>query len=145
MLALALWGFIAQQKPDWILDLHEGHDFNRSHNPPKGKKKSVGSSIIYDNTPELDCLARRMIAAADETVTDPEKKFMLIPRCPVNTGLARACINRFGANGLILETTFKNQPLSLRTLQHRSMVSVFLQHVGLINEDCRDVVGPIRN
>lgn len=139
-LARALWQFAMKTKPDWVLDLHEGYDFFRSHQPPKGKDKSVGSSIIYRGGKKMDDLVAKAIAAADTTVTDPARKFSLIRRGPVSTGLARACINVMGAEGVILETTYKEQPMSLRTRQHRLMVNVFLNHIGLIDRDCSDLL-----
>ncbi|MEM7011614.1 MAG: succinylglutamate desuccinylase/aspartoacylase family protein [Verrucomicrobiota bacterium] len=139
-LAAALWQFATKAKPDWVIDLHEGYEFNISHEPPEGKKKSVGSSVIYRQSEELDALARKIQAAANETVTDPKKRFSLLGRGPVSTGLARACINVIGAEAMILETTFKDQPISLRTRQHRAMANVILQHIGVLDRDCRKLI-----
>lgn len=139
-LAAALWRFAFKARPDWVIDLHEGFEFHRSHHPPEGKKKSVGSSVIYRGGDRMDLLAERIVAAADATVTDPGKLFSLIRRGPVDTGLARACINVMGAEGVILETTFKDQPVSLRTRQHRAMANVLLNHIGLIDSDCRNIL-----
>ena len=139
-LAMALWKFAGKIQPDWVIDLHEGYDFNISHQPPKEKKKSVGSSVIYEGGEKMDALANEIIAAANATVTDPKKQFSRISRGPVDTGLAQACIQVLGAEALILETTYKNQPPSLRTRQHRAMVNVLLNHIGLIDRDCRDIL-----
>ncbi|MEM1296596.1 MAG: BPL-N domain-containing protein, partial [Verrucomicrobiota bacterium] len=127
-------------RPDWTIDIHEGFDFHRSHNPSEGKKKSVGSSVIYQGSESMDALMKRVVAAADTTVTDPEKRFSLIRNGPVSTGFARACIRVMGAEGVILETTYKNQPMSLRTRQHRAMVNELLNHIGLIDTDCRNLL-----
>lgn len=140
-IALALWDFAVEHDPDWVIDLHEGFEFNRTHNPADGKKKSVGSSVIYCGG-ELDPIAERIVSAANETVTDPDRRFSLLRRGPVDTSFARACINCLGAEAMILETTFKDQPLSLRTRQHRAMASVLLQHIGVIDHDCRDILAP---
>ncbi len=137
-LAAALWRFAFKVRPDWVIDLHEGYAFNRSHQPPAGEKKSVGSSVIYEGGEKMDPLAEQLVAAADALVSDPEKRFSLLRRGPVDTGLTRACINVMGAEALILETTYKDQPMSLRTRQHRAMANVLLNHIGLIDEDCRD-------
>lgn len=139
-LSAALWTFAFEVKPDWLIDLHEGYEFNRSHKPAPGKTKSVGSSVIYRGSPEMDSLMKRVVAAADELVADPENRFTQIRRGPVVTGLARACINMMGAEGMILETTYTNQPMALRTGQHRAMVSVLFQHIGITDRDCRDIV-----
>jgi hypothetical protein len=139
-LAAAIWELVAEVEPDWVIDLHEGYEFRRSHKPPAGKKKSVGSSVIYRGGDKMDPIVNKMIAAADTTVTDPGKKFSHIRGGPVSTGLARACINGLGAEGLIIETTFKQQPMSLRIRQHRLMVNVLLNHIGLIDRDCSAIV-----
>ena len=135
-LAADLWRFATKVKPDWVIDLHEGFEFNRSHTPPGGEKKSVGSSVIYLGSATTDPLVQKMVAAADATVTDPTKHFSMLRRGPVNTGLTRACINVMGAESLILETTYNEQPMSLRTRQHRAMANVLLNHIGLIASDC---------
>ncbi len=139
-LAMALWKLAAKVKPNWVIDLHEGYEFNRTHIPPEGKKKSVGSSVIYRGGDKMDPLAGRIVDAANATVTDKSKRFTLLRQGPVSTGLARACIEVMGAEGVIFETTFKDQPLSLRTRQQRAMVNVLLNHIGLIDRDCRDVL-----
>ena len=139
-LAMALWKFAGKMKPDWVIDLHEGFEFYRSHDPPEGKKKSVGSSVIYEGGKKMDPLAERLVEAANATVTDADKRFSLIRGGPVDTGLAQACIQVLGAESLILETTYKEQPPSLRTRQHRAMVNVLLNHIGLIDRDCRDIL-----
>ncbi len=137
-LAAALWRFAVEVRPKWVIDLHEGFEFNRSHTPPKGKTKSVGSSVIYRGGGTMDSLAERIAAAADATVNNPARHFSLLRSGPVRAGLAGACIEALGAEAVILETTFKDQPLSLRTRQHRAMVNVLLNHIGVINRDCRD-------
>jgi putative intracellular protease/amidase len=143
-IARAFWQFVEGQDPDWILDLHEGYEFHVSHQPPKGKEKSVGSSVIYRKGPCLDPIARRMQEAADGLVSDPARRFVLLDRGPKKTSLVSACTRHVGARGMILETTFSRQPLSLRTRQHRAMVNVLMRHLGMIDRDCVDVLTPPR-
>gem|GEM_PF-2075100 len=137
-LAAALWNFAFKARPDWVIDLHEGFDFNRSHKPADGGTRSVGSSVIYKGSPEMDELIPKVVAAANASVLMPERRFSIIRTGPVSTGLARACINVIGAEGLILETTYNGQPISLRTQQHRAMVNVLLNHIGTIDGDFRN-------
>ncbi len=144
-IARALWQFIRSEKPDWILDLHEGYAFRASHKPPKGKKKSTGSSLIYRRGMArggLDPIARRMQEAVNATVDDPDRRFVLLRGGPVSTGLVGASNRHLGIPGMILETTFKGQPVSLRTRQHRTMVNVFMREIGMIGRDCVDVMTP---
>lgn len=139
-IAKALWRFVQDQQPDWILDLHEGYQFNVSHQPPDGEDKSVGSSVIYKADPALDELARLVQEAALTTVTDPDRRFVLLDRGPKKTSLVAAGIRHLGVRGMILETTFSFQPVSLRTRQHRLMVNVVMRHLGMIDRDCVDVM-----
>jgi hypothetical protein len=141
-IARALWQFIRSEKPDWILDLHEGYAFRASHKPPKGKKKSTGTSLIYRRSAALDPIARRMQEAVNATVDDPDRRFVLLRGGPVSTGLVGASNRHLGIPGMILETTFKGQPVSLRTRQHRAMVNVFMREIGMIDRDCVDVMVP---
>lgn len=139
-LAGEVWTFVREIEPDWVFDLHEGFEFHRSHQPPEGKKRSVGSSVIYVGGDALDPLVDRMITAVDATIPDPERRFSRLRSGPVSTGITRACINVLGAQAMILETTYQYQPLSLRTRQHRTMVSQTLLALGVVEQDCRDLL-----
>ena len=122
----ALWELARELRPQWVFDLHEGFDFHIAN------KGSVGSSVIYLDSPETRKVATLLIDEVNPTITDPKRKFVHISGGPVNTGLARACIDRFGSKGFILETTFNRQPLSLRVRQHRLMVYKALSHLGMV-------------
>ena len=139
-LAEELWVFVREIEPDWVFDLHEGFEFHRSHQPPEGKKRSVGSSVIYVGGDALDPLVDRMITEVDATILDPERRFSHLRGGPVSSGIARACINVLGSQAMILETTYQHQPLSLRTRQHRIMVSQALLVLGVVDQDCRDLL-----
>ncbi len=139
-IARCIWQFVRELRPDWILDLHEGAEFHVSHEPPEGKDKSVGSSLIFRQHPMLTPIAQRMQSAANALVTDPDRRFVLLSRGPKETSLVSACVRHLGAQGMILETTFNHQPLSLRTRQLRAMVNVLMGHLGMIERDCVDVM-----
>lgn len=139
-LATELWRFVREQEPDWVIDLHEGYEFHVLHRPPKGKKRSVGSTIIYSSNEFLDPFVERALAAANTHVTDSKRTFVALRRGPVAGSLARAVYSVLGANSMILETTFRDQPFSLRARQHRAMVNSLFNDLGLIAEDCSDVL-----
>ncbi|MEO2019751.1 MAG: BPL-N domain-containing protein [Fuerstiella sp.] len=133
-LCQAVWQFVTEHEPDWSFDLHEGFDFHRLNS------ESVGSSVIA--FPEHVEFARALQQAVNADV-DPERHFDLLAKSgPVNGSLARACGEQLGAKSFILETTFKYQPVSKRTRQHRRMMSTALQRIGLIDEDCTDLLNP---
>jgi len=132
-LAVALWEFLGQRPPDWVVDLHEGVDFHVA-NP-----ESVGSSIIYFDSPEMRKLADKIHRDVNATIDDPQREIVKLSKGPVDGGLVRAVIERLGAKGFCFETTFTKQPLSTRTRQHRIMVHCLLCELGMA-EGCRDVM-----
>lgn len=130
--AEALWDFIKSERPDWLVDLHEGFDFTQLNG------KSVGSSIIRYSSPQTEAVVPLMLDALNRQIDDPEKDF--IKRGPpVNGSLARAAAERLGAQTMILETTSK-QPLSLRVRQHRLLVDCLLAHLGMSQDSANVLV-----
>ena len=128
--ATAIWDFVREQSPAWLLDMHEGYDY-RVTNPD-----SVGSSIIHMNDRVTTAYVERMIDAVNAGITDPDKVFVPLGQSgPIDTSLARASVAHLGTRGMILETTSTGQPLALRAGQHRTMASQFL-------EDQRMIAGP---
>lgn len=126
-LAAALWAFVRETRPDWLLDLHEGYGFGRT-------SASVGSSIISSDFAASKAAARRMLGAVNATIDDEIKEFLF--KCPPTTGsLARAAADVLQIPSLILETTYKEQPLSLRVRQHRIMVGRFLADLEMYSGD----------
>lgn len=126
-IAAGLWEFIKERQPDWVFDLHEGFDFHRV-NP-----KSVGSSVIA--FPEQAELATQLASAANRHIA-PERAFTVLAKSgPVDGSVARACSEQLGAKSFILETTFKDQPISQRTRQHRAMVATALKAIGVSDRD----------
>lgn len=135
-LARALWQLIEQERPDWILDLHEGYDFHRIN------KKSVGSSVIAPRDAHLREIAAGMIAAVDASIPKAEHRFKLLGP-PVMGSLARAAHDRLGIPAMILETTTRSQALSKRARQHRILVHRFLLGRGMLDADAdRDLLVP---
>ncbi|MCC5785513.1 MAG: succinylglutamate desuccinylase/aspartoacylase family protein [Phycisphaerales bacterium] len=124
--AEALWAFVTELQPDWILDLHEGFDFNARNS------NSVGSSVIHPSARGTAPYAQAMLDAVNAEVTDEEKIFQNLGRNgPINGSLARATIFHLGAKGAILETTWRDQPMPLRARQHRLMVHALLTELGM--------------
>ena len=124
VLAVALWKFIGEQKPDWFVDLHEGVDFHQINS------KSVGSSIIDVKSKEANAVVPLMLSAVNADIKEPKKKLVRL-RYPVDGSLARAVYERLKASAMILETTSKSQPLSNRVRQHRLMVHTLFTHLKI--------------
>lgn len=125
-LAHDLWALVERERPDWILDCHEGFDFTQ-RNP-----KSVGSSIIICTEARTRRRALGMLRAVNRTIEAPDLRFVL-KGPPVLGSLVRAAHERLGIPGMILETTKKAQRLPLRVRQHRTMVRAFLSDLGLVS------------
>jgi len=132
-LSTALWELAESRRPDWLLDLHEGIDFAQT-------STSVGSSIIAGNSPEAKRQAQNMLDSVNCTITESQKEFLLKSQ-PVKGSLARAASELLPTSALILETTRKDQPLSLRIRQHRIMVHRFLTDLGMISSGVDTLIG----
>ena len=133
VLAREIWKLTRDVQPDWVLDLHEGYEFNVSHKPPKGKKKSVGTSLIYLRNGKIQPLVDRMLNTVNATITDKDRRFVPLGSGPVIGSWVRGCLHHLKIQGMILETTFKAQPLSLRTRQHRLLVNEVLGSLEMID------------
>lgn len=125
-LSKAIWSVVRAERPDWLLDLHEGYDFTQING------KSVGSSLIAAKTPEVTAQARRMLDAVNETIEDPNRKLVL-KGPPVAGSMARSASEILEVKAMILETTYKDQPISLRTRQHRIMVHRLLRDLAMVS------------
>ncbi len=132
-LSTALWEFAESRQPDWLLDLHEGIDFAQI-------STSVGSSIIAGNSPEAKQHAQNMLDSVNSTIIESQKEFLL-KSPPAKGSLARSASEFLSTKALILETTSKDQPLSLRIRQHRIMVHRFLTDLGMISSSVDTLIG----
>lgn len=125
LMAREIWDVVARVKPAWLLDLHEGIDFNRN-NP-----KSVGSSVLFNRSVhDLEQPAQRLIDAVNETVDTPWRKFTLLTRTAPGS-LVRAAAERLDTRALILETTSHSEPIDVRVAQHLVMVETLLSELGM--------------
>lgn len=123
-LAQAIWKIATENKPDWVIDLHEGYDFHQLND------KSVGSSIICFPLPAGQAAADLMLKAVNNSITNAELKFVM-RNMPIDGSLARAAGEHLHVPGMTLETTDK-QPMELRVHEHQTMVRELLTHLGMI-------------
>jgi glutamine amidotransferase-like uncharacterized protein len=137
-LSRAIWNLVSSHRPDWLLDLHEGYDFTQIN------KKSVGNSIIAGRSTKAKKVTSRILDVLNETIKEPEKKFVL-KSPPAGGSLARAASEFLGVNSMILETSYQEQPLSLRTRQHRIMVHQFLSDLRMVSNGIDVLVSPSDN
>ena len=102
-LATALWAFVTELSPDFVVDLHEGYDFTQ-RNP-----KSVGSSLIGAEHPGTAALAKAAQAAVNAEIAAKDLKFVLKKRA-VNGSLIRAVVEQLQVPALILDCLLYTSP-----------------------------------
>lgn len=124
----AIWAFVEEARPEYVLDLHEGYGIRGAGS------KSVGSSVIRYSHREAVKVQKLLLSAVNADVQEPGKRFVPL-RGTVNGMLAAACAEQLGACAFICETTFANQNLSLRVRQHRLMVHALLSHLDMTSVD----------
>jgi predicted deacylase len=134
-LAKAIWKIATDNKPDWVIDLHEGFDFHQVNT------NSVGSSVICFPIPAGQLAADAMLVAVNEVVTNKELKFIR-REMPIDGSLARAAGEHLHVPGMTLETTDK-QPMELRVREHHIMVRQLLAHLGMIQDS--NLAGAAKN
>ncbi|MGB2822457.1 MAG: BPL-N domain-containing protein, partial [Phycisphaerae bacterium] len=135
MPATALWAFVSRQRADWLVDLHEGFGVRAAGS------ESVGSSIIHHPGGQTRRMAEAMLDAVNATIDEADRKFVLL-RPPAKGSLARAAADRLGARAMILETTYKGQPLALRVRQLRLMVHCLLRRLEMTDCSVDQVLPP---
>lgn len=140
-LAAVIWQIALDSKPDWLLDLHEGFDFNQLND------KSVGSSVIAFPLPKCTAAADLMRDAVNAAITNAELKFVRRD-LPIDGSLARAGGEHLKIPSMTVETTSK-QPMAKRVRQHEIMVHRLLAHLGMIDsaipaESYVEVAAPVR-
>lgn len=124
-LAKAIWQFVAELKPDWLLDLHESRGVRQQ------LKTSSGSTIIRDTKRATTTKAQAMLDAINATIEEADRKFVLL-RGPVKGGIARSASDLLATHAMILETTSAKQPIELRVRQHQLMVRRLLDDLKML-------------
>jgi len=127
-LARAIWEFVRQARPDWLLDLHEAIGVRQQ------LKTSTGSTIIHDFKRDTRAQAEHMLEAINATIEDPTRKFVLL-RGPIKGGIARSAADLLGVHAMILEVTSTAQLLSLRSRQHQILVHRLLSDLEMLPPD----------
>jgi len=124
--AQGLWKWVLQQKPDWVIDLHEGFGVRGEGS------KSVGSSVIAMRNPEIDPVVEKMLSAVNAGIDDEKKKFVRLGP-PVDGSLARAAGEQLKARAMICETTSRGQPIEKRVHQHQILIRALLSHLKMLD------------
>lgn len=119
--AKAIWNEYLTFKPDYLLDLHEGYDYNVQNS------NSVGQSIIYYPSGNMKTYADALVSELNKS-TSSSKRFNVL--CyPIGGSLARAA-GVFGTPSAIFETSTKD-PLSTRIQNQLTAVKMLLNHAGI--------------
>jgi predicted deacylase len=132
-LARVLWELAEEVRPDWLLDLHEGRAMRSAGGG------SVGNTIISLREDKCIEVAGLMVEAVNVELEGKEAFQVL--RGPVDGSLARGVGEHLGARSMILETTWRGQPLAHRARQHRVMVLALLRELGMVGEGVHAELG----
>ena len=129
-LAQALWALLRSERPQWVLDLHEGFDVHK-RNP-----KSVGRTIIVARDKTAIAMADKMLADVNATIRDPKVQFERLTS-PIDGSLARAAATHAGARAMILETATKGLAVSSRARQMRILVHRCLRELKMLGPNVK--------
>ena len=124
--APAIWRLAATERPNWLVDLHEGISYHQ--NDPK----SAGSSVACGGTGVARSAAAGMLDAVNRTITEENKKFVL-GEPPTEGSLASAAGCYLGSHVLLAATTGQNQPLALRVRQQRTVCHALLESLDMLD------------
>jgi hypothetical protein len=126
-MAQALWQLLQRERPDWLVDMHEGIGYHRAGD------KSVGSSVIRSRSERARVISELLVRRINSTIRVPERRFDLLGP-PAVGSLARAARERAGIHSMILETSTPD-PLPVRVLQHQLLVRTLLVELSMIEDD----------
>ncbi|QGG47925.1 peptidoglycan-binding protein [Heliorestis convoluta] len=120
-LSRAIWSEYQAYKPQYVLDLHEGYDYNVQN------RNSVGQTIIYHPSGQMQSFANKLTAELNKNL--PSTKRFNVLRNPVGGSLARAA-GLHGSEAAIFETCTKD-PINTRVQYQIKAVEMFFDHAGM--------------
>lgn len=118
----AIWGLVADAKPDWLVDLREVGE--TADLAPQGTVSAADESSA--------AAASRLLAAVNATIPEPSRRFTA-GEPPAGGSLAAAAQQRLPTHAIVFRTVAKDQPLALRIRQHRIMLHALLEHLGMLD------------
>jgi hypothetical protein len=121
--ATEVWRFVLQQKPDWLVDLHEAGTLHGT------AEDSVGNTLLVVPSPELTKAEPELLQAVNATIPDRRYHF-IVGRRPKDTTLARAAGEHLGIHCFIIETAKSGQTLEVRVAEHCTIVKALLRHLA---------------
>ena len=123
--AVEIWAFVEQQKPDWLVDLHEAGTLHGS------RIGAIGNTLLPCPSADMTKALPVLLGAVNATISDPAKNF-IAARPPKDSTLARAAGAHLGVRAMIIETAKTGQTLTVRVDQHRVLVRALLVHLGML-------------
>jgi len=117
----------AFKKANLILDFHEGWGWHKTN------KNSVGSGILPSGTPLSNKLSEMLLTELNNTIDDPNKKFMIIANteCDIESTL-RCYMYKRKRDYILIEITGQNdiQPIELRKNQAKLIINTVVDSLG---------------
>ncbi|MGE5398272.1 MAG: succinylglutamate desuccinylase/aspartoacylase family protein [Chitinophagales bacterium] len=123
VLASSIWKAIKDYHVQWLIDLHEGYNYNRVDS------SSVGQTVIYYPVGDTGTVARSIVTTLNTGISITNHKFNLMIY-PVAGGATRAAGQYLGVHTFILETC-SQQTLTTRVNQQQTGVKKVLRHLGM--------------
>ncbi|NLG32918.1 MAG: hypothetical protein GX550_05305 [Syntrophomonadaceae bacterium] len=122
-LSRAIYSLLSDYSVDWVLDLHEGINYNQVSD-------SVGQSVIYYARNNTESYAKSIVNTLNQDISSSNRKFSLLKN-PVQGSLARSAGEYEECNAMIIETCMKDK-LETRIDYHVEAVKVVLGKLNML-------------
>lgn len=116
------------EKADFILDFHEGWDYNVI------QPKSLGSGIYPSNTKKAQEIGKYILESINNIIYEDNKKFTLTKNLDKIDGTLLSYTNIVNKNYILIETTGQNnvQHIDIRIKQISTIINEVLQKLNMI-------------
>lgn len=118
--ARALWSLLDKEEIDWLIDLHESHDFYRQD------ETEVGQTLIFSPAPATNDLVLTVLDKINDRM-GPNLAFTYLSP-PRSGSLVREAWEQLSIPGLIVETS-KQQGLAVRVVQQQLVVKTIVNEI----------------
>lgn len=124
VLAKEIYTVAKDNHVDWLIDLHEGYDYNK-----KSSTNSVGQSVIYQPSTAAAQVTKKIVTELNSNIQSANKKFTTL-RYPARGSLARSAADTLDADAMIVETCTKDN-LNTRVKYHQKAVEIVLKDLKM--------------
>lgn len=123
-LAKAILKVIKDYDVDWVMDMHEGYDYNDD-----STSASVGQSLIYYPSTSARTIGTKIVNTLNKNIYTSSREFTLL-RYPARGSLTRAAAVTVGAKSFIFETCSRDS-LSTRVDRQLDAAKMLLSYLNM--------------